>query len=52
MTATDPRSRLAAMPAARPAPAAEALARCLDSAGSAHPDGREAMTATPPHDKT
>ena len=28
------------------------IARCLDGAGSAGPDGREAMTATPPHDKT
>ena len=25
----------------------ETLARCLDSAGSADPDGREAMTRTP-----
>ena len=33
-------------------PAAEAIARCLDSAGNAHPDGRKAMTETPPHDKT
>ena len=30
----------------------EALARYLDSAGSVGPDGREAMTGTPPHDKT
>ena len=28
------------------------IARCLDSAGSAGLDGRQAMTATPPHDKT
>ena len=28
------------------------IARCLDSAGSAGPDRRQAMTATPPHDKT
>ena len=30
----------------------DSLARCLDGAGSAGPDGRQAMTGTPPHDKT
>jgi len=28
------------------------IVRCLDSAGSTGHDGRQAMTATPPHDKT
>ena len=30
----------------------ESIARCLDRAGSVGPDGREATTGTPPHDKT
>ena len=52
MTATEPHPALAAKPAARLVPAAEARASCLDSARNADPDGPKARITTPPHDKT
>ena len=48
MTAAEPRSRLAAMPAARLAPAAEALAEAYAEAMSAAPppEGERVMNGT------